>query len=91
MKKVIAVLLLFCVAAVSPVWAQSDMSQDEINRIASSVVMIGAEQGGEIAWTGSGTIVSPTGLIYTNRHVTDHDLSGYTTFNIINWLCHIFI
>ena len=47
------------------------MSPQEIDRIAQSVVQIGAEEGGEIAWTGSGTIVSSTGLIYTNRHVTE--------------------
>jgi S1-C subfamily serine protease len=71
MKQKIAVLLAFLLIAVIPVWAQGSMSPQEIERISQSVVQIGAEQGGEIAWTGSGTIVSPTGLIYTNRHVTE--------------------
>lgn len=64
---------------VVPVWAQGDMSAEEIDRIAQSVVQIGVEQGGEILWGGSGTIVSSSGLIYTNRHVTE-DGEDYVIF-----------
>lgn len=46
---------------------------DMIQRIARSVVYIEAEPlpGSEWISTGSGTIISPTGLIYTNRHVIE--------------------
>jgi S1-C subfamily serine protease len=75
------ILLAFLLVTAVPVWAQGSMSPQVIERIAQSVVQIGAEEGGEIAWTGSGTIVSPTGLIYTNRHVTE-DAEDYVIFTL---------
>lgn len=79
MKQKIFVLLGLLIFAVAPVWAQGDMDPQEIERIAQSVVMIGAELNGEIIATGSGTIVSSTGLIYTNRHVIE-DADDYVIF-----------
>ncbi len=78
MKHKIVVLLLFLMVVVAPMGAQ-DMPPEEIDRIAQSVVLIGAEQGGELVSTGSGTIVSSTGLIYTNRHVVE-DADDFVIF-----------
>lgn len=70
----IAMLCLFSTGAVSQATelAQADqLSQDEINRIASTVVYIETEEDGEPFASGSGTIVNSTGLIFTNRHVIE--------------------
>lgn len=50
---------------------QPDLTSDEIDRISKSVVRIVALQGGEPYSTGSGTLVDPSGRIYTNRHVIE--------------------
>ena len=47
------------------------LSGEDIERIARSVVQIAAVGRGQILSTGSGTVVTPDGLIYTNRHVVD--------------------
>lgn len=52
--------------------AQTGLTGDDIERIARSVVRIEALRNGELIGTGSGTIVWPTGLIVTNRHVVEH-------------------
>lgn len=48
------------------------LDRDDIQRIAQSVVLIYVlDNSGEPFSTGSGTIVSNDGIIYTNQHVTD--------------------
>lgn len=47
------------------------LSPDDIRKISQSVVFILASVDGEPVSTGSGTIVEPTGLIYTNHHVIE--------------------
>ena len=43
----------------------------DIDRIGRAVVRVVAFRGGDVVASGSGTLVEPTGLIYTNRHVVD--------------------
>ena len=70
-------LLFFLIAAIlilpGVALAQGEsLSRSEINRISNSVVLILAlDANGEPFATGSGTIISPNGLIYTNRHVLE--------------------
>ncbi len=47
-----------------------DLNADQIDAISkASVQIFAARQNGEVLWSGSGTIVSPTGEIITNCHV----------------------
>lgn len=62
-------ILLFAFAA--QVSAQERLPADEINRIAQSVVEITVIVDGEFYPSGSGTIISGDGLIYTNYHVIE--------------------
>ncbi|MFV1988524.1 MAG: S1C family serine protease, partial [Gemmatimonadota bacterium] len=59
------------VLAASAATAQTDLGSDDIDRIARAVVRIVAFQGGEAVSSGSGTVIDPAGLIYTNRHVVE--------------------
>ena len=52
--------------------AQPRLTGDDIERIAHSVVRIDALRNGELIATGSGTVIGPTGLIVTNRHVVEN-------------------
>ncbi len=73
MKRVL--LLLFALVLIVPgvALAQADtLSRSEINRISNSVVLIvNLDSSGSPTVSGSGTIVAPSGLIYTNRHVVE--------------------
>lgn len=73
MKKVILFLLTLVLIVPGVALAQSDtLSRSEINRISNSVVLIVAlDSDGNPTVSGSGTIISPSGLIYTNRHVVE--------------------
>ncbi len=73
MKRVL--LLLFALVLIVPgvALAQTDtLSRSEINRISNSVVLIvNLDSSGSPTKSGSGTIISPSGVIYTNRHVAE--------------------
>ncbi|MEL6271213.1 MAG: serine protease, partial [Chloroflexota bacterium] len=62
------ILVLFTVPL--GVFAQ-DVSEGDIEEVAASVVLIEAVQGSRALSGGSGTIISPDGIIYTNRHVIE--------------------
>lgn len=51
--------------------AQSGLPRAEIDRISRSVVRIVSLAGGEPIQSGSGTVVTSSGRIYTNRHVVE--------------------
>jgi S1-C subfamily serine protease len=63
-----AVMLL----AIPAVGAQ-DVTGGDIETVASSVVMIETIVGRRIIGSGTGTIISPDGLIYTNKHVIEDE------------------
>lgn len=69
MKRFFLAIVLLLIAGT--VFAQDGLSDEDIDRLAQSVVMIGAVEDGEIVATGSGTIVTAQGTIYTNRHVVE--------------------
>lgn len=76
------ILILFGTAPLSPLrpQAQESLPNDEIERIAERVVLIAAlDASGEVVGTGSGTITSADGVIYTNRHVVE-DASDYLIY-----------
>ncbi|GAB4521110.1 MAG: hypothetical protein OHK0046_32110 [Anaerolineae bacterium] len=67
MKRLIFVFVLLVLMAPAALRAQ----EDDITSVASSVVYIGIVENGALVGNGSGTIVDPTGIIYTNRHVVE--------------------
>lgn len=74
MRKWLFIFILLVGLLPSTVVAQSNrLSQDQINQIIQSVVMLIGIQGNELAnVVGSGTIVDPSGVIFTNDHVIEN-------------------
>lgn len=73
MKKLFLLFVMALLIIPGTVLAQTNtLSPEDINRIANSVVLIVTlDQSGEAIASGSGTIVTPSGEIYTNRHVVE--------------------
>lgn len=71
MKRLGFIVSLLLLAFAVQVSAQERLPADEINRIAQSVVEITVIVDGEFYPSGSGTIISADGLIYTNYHVIE--------------------
>ena len=73
MKKILVLLIAALLVLPGVVLAQGDsLSRADINRISNSVVLVlSLDSSGQPYATGSGTIVSPSGVIYTNRHVLE--------------------
>ena len=73
MKKLFLLLIAALLLLPGVIQAQADtLSGAEINRIANSVVLVLAlDKSGQPYASGSGTVVSANGVIYTNRHVVE--------------------
>lgn len=72
MKRVWAIFLLMFIIGSMRVSAQSGgLSQNDIRRIANSVVQIAIITKDGVRTSGSGTIVTATGMIFTNYHVIE--------------------
>lgn len=70
MKRLLLIAaVLFTLAGTA--FAQDRLTADQIDEIARTVVYIEAVVDGQVQWTGSGTIIDPSGLIFTNAHVAD--------------------
>jgi hypothetical protein len=71
MKRFSLTLLVLLVLGLPLVVAAQDVKGGAIEDVASSVVLIETLSGRRAMGTGSGTIISPEGYIYTNRHVIE--------------------
>jgi len=74
LRKVVLLILILAFALPGITQAQSEnLSQAEISRISNSVVLIySLDRSGDVESSGSGTIMTPNGQIYTNRHVVEN-------------------
>ncbi|MDX2162430.1 MAG: serine protease [bacterium] len=67
----LSVLILMLTLPFTLARAQERLSGETINQIAESVVQVVALSGGEPFSQGSGTIIDPSGYIFTNVHVIE--------------------
>lgn len=85
MRRVFIIASALCVMllgiGISAEAQEQGLSPEDIRRISESVVFIMALVDGQPYSTGSGTIVEPSGLIYTNHHVVEgaDDFEIYVT------------
>jgi hypothetical protein len=71
MKRALLILLTLLILFPAGARAQDGLTPEQIEQIADSVVMIVTYNGSRPIGSGSGTIVTRTGAIFTNQHVVD--------------------
>jgi hypothetical protein len=72
-----ALLSAVLILSTLPILASADeLTREQIDQTSKAVVRIVAEQNGEPFSTGSGTLITADGVIYTNRHVIE-DANDY--------------
>jgi S1-C subfamily serine protease len=71
MRRILLILFVMLLLPQMVLAQRESLTQEDINRIASTVVYIETELDGRPISSGSGTLINETGLIYTNRHVIE--------------------